>query len=123
MNDVIYDELVNAWVAFALSEPIFTDMHANVAQPSAAPARPPLAASRTPRTLAAGVALTVLIAVAGAFLPKWLTVVSVVVGYATLLAVTRFTWSLYALPCWVAVISILVLLREYGPSGRRAAAA
>ncbi len=57
------------------------------------------------------------------FLPKWLTVVSVVVGYATLLAVTRFTWSLYALPCWVAVISILVLLREYGPSGRRAAAA
>ena len=56
------------------------------------------------------------------FLPKWLTVVSVVVGYATLLAVTRFTWSLYALPCWVAAISILVLLREYGPSGRRAAA-
>ncbi len=30
MYDVIYDELVNVQVAFALSEPIFTDMHANV---------------------------------------------------------------------------------------------
>ena len=57
------------------------------------------------------------------FLPKWLTAVSVVVGYATLLAVTRFSWSLYALPCWVAAISLLVLVREYGPAGRRAAAA
>ncbi len=34
MYDVIYDELVNAQVAFALSEPIFTDMHANVVDAS-----------------------------------------------------------------------------------------
>jgi hypothetical protein len=53
------------------------------------------------------------------FLPKWLALVSVLVGYATLLAVTRFSWSLYALPSWVAAISVLVLVREYGP-GRRA---
>ena len=50
-------------------------MHANVIHPAAtaASAAPPLAASRTPRILAAGIALTALIAVAGAFLPKWLT--------------------------------------------------
>ena len=46
-------------------------MHANVIHPAAA--RPPLAASRTPRIMAAGIALTALIAAAGAFLPRWLT--------------------------------------------------
>jgi hypothetical protein len=34
MYDVIYDELVDARVALALSEPIFTDMHANVVDES-----------------------------------------------------------------------------------------
>ncbi len=34
MYDVIYDELVNARVAFALSEPIFTGTHANVVDDS-----------------------------------------------------------------------------------------
>jgi ABC-type branched-subunit amino acid transport system permease subunit len=48
-------------------------MHANVLHPANAAAGRPLAASRTPRILAAGIALTALVAVAGAFLPKWLT--------------------------------------------------
>ena len=34
MYNVIYHELVDAWVALALSEPIFTDMHANVVDKS-----------------------------------------------------------------------------------------
>ncbi len=34
MYDVIYDELVDARVAVVLSEPIFTDMHANVVDES-----------------------------------------------------------------------------------------
>ena len=34
MYDVIYNELVDVRVAFALSEPIFTDMHANVVDES-----------------------------------------------------------------------------------------
>ena len=34
MYDVIYDELVDAWVAFALAESVFTDMHANMVDTS-----------------------------------------------------------------------------------------
>lgn len=46
-------------------------------------------------------------------IPRWLSVVGVVLGLTTFLLVDRLGWSVYALPLWVLCISGFILRREW----------
>jgi hypothetical protein len=60
---------------------------------------------------------------AGVF-PRWLAAIGYVFGLLLLLVVTFFDWIVLVLPAWVAVVSVLILRREWGRgSGRPSASA
>jgi hypothetical protein len=48
-------------------------------------------------------------------MPRWMTVISVVLGLLLLFGVRRIDWTVLSLPAWVAMVSVLILSRERVP--------
>lgn len=48
-------------------------------------------------------------------LPRWLIIVSFVIGAGLLINISFFTTSVYAFPAWVALVSIVMLVRPHPP--------
>lgn len=45
-------------------------------------------------------------------MPRWMAVLSVVLGLLLLFGTRRIDWTVFALPAWVAMVSVLILSRE-----------
>jgi hypothetical protein len=48
-------------------------------------------------------------------LPRWLIVLSVIVGVGLLINITLFTASVYIFPIWVLAVSLVLLIRPRLP--------
>jgi hypothetical protein len=50
--------------------------------------------------------------------PRWLALLGYVFGLLLLLVVTFFDWVVLVLPVWVAIVSVVILRREWGRAGQ-----